>query len=158
TARCISEVSFLSDAAEERRLASPAYRERIARALARAVDRSLVRRARALDVDWCVIRQSIVNTALAEEAVWTRPNNTRAEESARDMLDRLRAYWRDGVKVADWDAQAKASAADSVAWSAAFVSWVVRTAGVTDGQGFKFSSRHIDYIVEALRNRERSSR
>lgn len=44
TARCISEVSYLTDPREEARLASEAYRERIAGALARGVNEALRRR------------------------------------------------------------------------------------------------------------------
>jgi hypothetical protein len=41
TARCLAEVSFLSDPAEETRLADPAYLDRIANALAQAVSHHL---------------------------------------------------------------------------------------------------------------------
>jgi N-acetylmuramoyl-L-alanine amidase len=45
TARCLAECSFLTDPAEEARLADPAYRDRIANALAAAVARYAASRA-----------------------------------------------------------------------------------------------------------------
>ena len=42
------------------------------------------------------------------------------------------------------------------AWSAAFVSYVVAQAGITSNDVFPCSIRHVDYIANAIRNRERS--
>ena len=123
-----------------------------------ATANTLRRRSRGLDTDWCAIRQSIIQTAIGEETFWTRGDGTPHEESDPDMLDQLRAYWRDGVRASDWSTKATRSAQDLESWSAAFVSWVMRTAGVPAGAGFTFSARHLVYIVDALRNREASDR
>ena len=109
--------------------------------------------------NWCQIKQDIVTTATSEEQVWVRTDGTKAQEADANMLDRLRAYWRDGAGVANWSDKADLSAADDPnegPWSAALVSWVLRAAGVPVGAGFKFSGLHLQYIVEALRNRESS--
>jgi N-acetylmuramoyl-L-alanine amidase len=163
TARCISEVSFLSDPSEEARLGSPAYRDRIAGALARSVERAVAPARRlapvqALAIDWGQIRSSIVKTADEEQGAWLDPSGGMLKESDPKVLELLTKYWRDGVGQSDAAAAASAagSAADQEAypWSAAFVSWVMRNAGVTSDMGFDFSSLHMTYVVGALRNRE----
>ncbi|MGH9963179.1 MAG: DUF2272 domain-containing protein [Pyrinomonadaceae bacterium] len=53
-------------------------------------------------------------------------------------------------------AAARESANNTRAWSAAFICFVMHTAGVRQVHGFEFSQRHITYMVGALRNRERS--
>ena len=167
-AACLLELDFLSHPDGEQRLRDPASLARLGRAIAAGVrafldsgrDTMPARLARPLQaIDWCQIKQGIASTATSEEQVWTRNNGTKFVESDGAMLPRLQAYWRDGAGVGNWKAQANLSATDANggAWSAAFVSWVLRTAGVPDGT-FAFSSAHIDYIVAALRNRERSDR
>jgi hypothetical protein len=43
-------------------------------------------------------------------------------------------------------------------WSAAFICFVMHTAGVRRAHGFEFGQRHLAYTVGALRNRERGDR
>ena len=163
-AACLLEVDYLSDPEGERRLRDPAALAKLGGAIADGVRSFLAngeasrRRSRGLDTDWCAIRQSIIQTAVGEETFWTRADGTPHEESDPDMLDQLRAYWRDGVGASDWSTKATRSAQNLESWSAAFVSWVLRTAGVPAGAGFTFSGRHLIYIVDALRNREASDR
>ncbi len=117
----------------------------------------------AAPIDWCLMRQTIAATARAEEVRWTRPNGTKFVESDPSRLAVLTQYW---ATVPGFRAPAAAAAAahDSALdlpgaeWSAAFICFVVRTAGVREADGFEFSQRHMTYIVGALRNRERSDR
>jgi peptidoglycan hydrolase-like protein with peptidoglycan-binding domain len=116
----------------------------------------------AAPVDWCRMRTTIANTARAELARWTRPNGTSIPESDPGMLQALTDYWAavPGFNAATALDAARNSAADDpdFPWSAAFICFVMRTAGVRRAHGFEFSQRHISYIVGALRNREQSDR
>jgi hypothetical protein len=110
-------------------------------------------------IDWCQMRQTIAAAARAEEASWTAANGQKILESNPSRLPILTSYWAavPGVNAA---AAAALSAADNVnwPWSAAFICFVMRRAGVLPAHGFQFGSKHITYIVGALRNRERSDR
>ena len=90
------------------------------------------------------LRQNIVKVAQAELARW---NFGQIDESDPKMRPVLEAYWRatpTGVPTSSnwWS---------NVAWSAAFISWVMKTAGA--GSNFRYSSAHTDYVGEAKRNR-----
>lgn len=117
---------------------------------------------RPLQLDWCQLRYGIIRSAVEEQGFWLLPNGSLRTESDPQMLANLEAYWRDGAGLSASAAQAQArlSAADDVSapWSAAFVSWCVRNAGVPNNVGFEFGPRHILYIVGALRNREAADR
>lgn len=108
---------------------------------------------------WCMLRTRIASIAMREERRWTRPNGTKYVESDRAMLPALMDYWR---SVPGYQTRPQAVAQRSAAndpdhpWSAAFICYVMREAGVTAADGFNFSGRHMNYIVGALRNRERS--
>jgi N-acetylmuramoyl-L-alanine amidase/GH25 family lysozyme M1 (1,4-beta-N-acetylmuramidase) len=162
TARCIVEVSYLTDPREEARLSDAQYRARIADALTRGVEDGLrpgrAVRSRGLQqaLDWCQIRFGIIKSADEEQGFWLDSASRLKTESDPTVLEMLEKYWRDGARVTNWAHAAQRSAADDVdfPWSAAFVSWVVTNAGVPDGVGFDFSMRHMTYIVGALRNRE----
>ena len=187
TARCLVEISFLSDPAEEARLATTAYRDRItsavARAIASAVDTTtaaqalqhgvvharraggargsygLAPRVRAFNhdqLDWCAIRNGIIRSAVEMQGAWLDPNDVLMQESNPAVLEHLEAFWRDGVQEPAWQQFAADSARDGRAWSGAFVSWVVRNAGVPDNVGFRFSGLHMHFIATALRNRMRN--
>ena len=171
TARCISEVSYLTEPNEEARLGQVSYRERIAGALARGVGTALavrpravsksIRRSRLLSApDWCQIRFGIIKSADEEQGFWLTPAGDLRKEGDPVVLEMLTKYWRDGAGDPNPEARAKDSAADAEnsPWSAAFVSWVMRNAGVPSNAGFDFSSLHMTYIVGALRNRERGQR
>lgn len=179
TARCLVEVSFIHDAAEEERLSDAAYREGIATALARGIEQGLAgqrtgarMRGRAVggrpaygraqrsfgfsprygQTDWCAIRHGIIRSAEEMQGAWLDPNGTMLQESHASVLPHLEAFWRDGLADADFADRAAEAAADTRPWSGAFISWVVRNGGVTDGQGFDFSGRHMTYIAQAVRN------
>lgn len=100
-------------------------------------------------LDWETIRATIVDLAISEEVTWTKQNGKKYKEVDSQMRSALEEYWT---------AAGLADSVDSLidnrtAWSAAFISWCVRTAGVPEGRGFDFGPSHIRYIVGALRNR-----
>jgi len=87
-------------------------------------------------------KKKLVKLANGELAKWknkTEGNNTTIQE--------LRNYWKQGAKV---------TASDSYyinnAWSAAFISYLMRIAGA--GDKFKYSARHSEYIQDAKQNRK----
>ncbi|HWB82132.1 MAG TPA: DUF2272 domain-containing protein [Nannocystaceae bacterium] len=110
--------------------------------------------------DWCQLRFNMIKSADEEQGFWLRPDGTLRGESDATMLALLEKYWRDGAGIGNAADMARLSAADddSAPWSAAFISWVVRYAGVPDSAGFVWGSAHIRYIVGALRNRENADR
>ncbi|MCW8934387.1 MAG: DUF2272 domain-containing protein [Gammaproteobacteria bacterium] len=112
-------------------------------------------------INWCTMRQTIAATARAEEVRWTAANGNKYQESNHPNRNQiLTSYW---LTVPGFTNQAAAAARatqsinNQVAWSAAFVCYVMHMAGIRQVNGFEFSQRHITYIVGALRNRERSS-
>lgn len=112
-------------------------------------------------VDWCAMRATIAATARAEEARWTAPNGQKYLESHPSRLPILAQYWATvpGFGTPAAAQNAAQNSANNVAgfeWSAAFICYVMHTAGVRQGHGFEFALRHMNYIVGALRNRERS--
>jgi hypothetical protein len=110
-------------------------------------------------VDWCQMRQTIARIARAEERRWTQPDGTKFLESHPSRLPILQSYWLTVpgfTTAADAARAARESARDARAWSAAFICFVMHTAGIRQVHGFEFSERHMNYIVGALRNRERS--
>ncbi len=70
------------------------------------------------------------------------------KETAEEGLKRVEKYWREGVT---WmtDAQIAAALEKRTAWSAAFISYVMRDAGAD--KKFLYSSGHRDYIRAAIR-------
>jgi hypothetical protein len=110
---------------------------------------------------WCCKRHSISAVARVEDMHWTNPaNNARLLESAASQRPFLVRYWMaTGLGAAAAANAAAQSAVDHVdfPWSAAFICFVMRAAGVTQADGFNFGSAHMSYIVGALRNRERST-
>jgi hypothetical protein len=111
--------------------------------------------------NWCQMRQTIAATARAEEARWTRPNGTKLIESNPSQLAILTQYWSTvpgfgSPAAARQAALRSANDLPNGEWSAAFICFVMHTAGVRPAHGFEFGQRHMNYIVGALRNRERS--
>jgi hypothetical protein len=117
----------------------------------------------AAQVNWCQVRQTIAATARAEEARWTAPNGRKLLENDASQLPLLRQYWTSvpgfgGAAAAAQVAQLSANDQPDGEWSAAFICHVMRTSGVQAAHGFNFRRRHMNYIVGALRNRERADR
>jgi peptidoglycan hydrolase-like protein with peptidoglycan-binding domain len=90
------------------------------------------------------LRNNIVSMALQERARWGNGTITECESRIRSVLE---GYWRTGV---GW-VPSSANWCSGAAWSAAFISWVMRKAGA--GSAFKYSSAHTDYVGAAKLNR-----
>jgi hypothetical protein len=115
----------------------------------------------AAPVNWCQMRQTIAAAARAEIPRWRTANGAALVESDATQLPILTQYWSvvPGFTAGNAAAaQAQISAADGPdgEWSAAFICFVMHTAGVRPQHGFVASQRHLSYIVGALRNRENS--
>lgn len=132
--------------------------------------------------DWCAIKQQIAYILGQAELDWFEvydpkyPNGRFIKENELEkdingkeikgkyrMTETLEEYWK-AVRGSSQNPPnyqnlnpARAALASSVdmAWSAAFVSWVMRESGIEESDGFIFSARHITYIVQALSNERR---
>ncbi|RYZ19275.1 MAG: DUF2272 domain-containing protein, partial [Sphingobacteriales bacterium] len=125
-----------------------------------------------LPKDWCGIRAQVTYILGQAQLDWydgwnPPPDGHKIPEGERlpggsfRMIAHLEEYWKavKGVgpgipnyKVGDPAVNARNSALNNEAWSAAFVSWAMQLAGVSENDGFIFSRRHIVYIVQALSN------
>ncbi|MHA7854918.1 DUF2272 domain-containing protein [Marinobacter shengliensis] len=96
-------------------------------------------------------KRDIVANAEAEETAWTNDDGTKRQEGTE--LAKLQDYFG---AIGQWavDQFAEDSRDNEAAWSAAFISYVVKNAGVKPSHGFSPSIRHMTYIVEALVNRK----
>lgn len=119
--------------------------------------RSWLGQAPAPAVNWCQMGQTIAATARAEHARWTGPNGQQILENDPSRLPILSEYWA-AVPVGNPGTAAAQSARDhdDFPWSAAFICFVMRRSGVLPAHGFRFGSKHITFIVGALRNREQA--
>lgn len=92
---------------------------------------------------WGRIRSRARELALGELQWW---RNGRRVENEPDVQSRLLEYWSatpSGPPPTNgpmWTS----------AWSAAFVSWILRQAGA--GRHFRYSGRHVNYVHQAVRN------
>jgi hypothetical protein len=112
---------------------------------------------------WCELRQRIAAVARAEHARWTPPGGRKLTEGDPGQVRVLTQYWSavpgfGSATAAEGAAQRSAAHDPDYPWSAAFICFVMRAAGVRPADGFVFGPRHMEYIVGALRNRERSDR
>ena len=108
---------------------------------------------------WCCKRHTIPAIARVEEMHWTTPAGVKLLENAASQRPFLVRYWMatgQNAATAANSAQQSANGVDDFAWSAAFICFVMRASGVLPADGFDFGSKHMSYIVGALRNRERS--
>jgi len=87
-------------------------------------------------------KKKLVNLANEELAKWKGK-----KEGNQTTIQQLRNYWKQGANV---------TASDNFyinnAWSAAFISYLMRIAGA--GDKFKYSQRHSEYIQAAKQNRK----
>ncbi|HTE25246.1 DUF2272 domain-containing protein [Flavitalea sp.] len=122
--------------------------------------------------DWCGIRAQVTYILGQAQLDWFDPWNPvpnghqipegeRMPDGSFRMISHLEEYWKavrgagaaiPNYKVANPAVNARNSAMNNEAWSAAFVSWAMQLAGVLEADGFIFSRRHIVYIVQALSN------
>ena len=88
-------------------------------------------------------RRKAVDIANKEWVAW---NKGKTKETDRSVYNRLKKYWDAvGWKESRWSPS-------GVAWSSAFVSWVMREAKA--GGDFNYSSSHSKYIRHAVKNRK----
>ena len=74
-------------------------------------------------------------------------------ETATDISDTLRDYWATGTGTAVSRADVRSAAwQNGHPWSAAFISWVMHTAGAA--MSFDYSAAHAQYIATAKKSRE----
>ena len=87
------------------------------------------------------LRSQIVEIARAEWEKWGR--GTKSETDA-GMKNSLRSYW---MSVEGSEAKVRTHIASAHAWSAVFISFVMRKAGA--GEAFKYSTYHSTFIAVA---------
>lgn len=92
------------------------------------------------------LRSKIIEIANSELVRW---GNGQITETDPNIWPTLQDYWRTGVGYLppDWRTRA---------WSAAFISWVMRRAGA--GHAFKYSGAHTRYVAAAKGNRKEGNR
>jgi hypothetical protein len=90
-------------------------------------------------------KKKLIDLANIEWNKWNNP--TKIKEGNAKTIKELRDYWRIGANVNGTD-----SYYINNAWSASFISWLMRTAGA--GTDFKYSSLHSIYIRDAIKNRK----
>lgn len=93
---------------------------------------------------------AIVRVAKREWCRWNQPRRlTERQDAARPMLQ---TYWRIGPGWTVSDAQLQdAQWQQTNPWSAAFISYVMRTAGA--GRRFRYAAKHAVYVRWAIENR-----
>ncbi len=110
--------------------------------------------------DWCQIRHNLIRVAVETQGDWLASGDNLKQENNASMFNLLTQYWQEGLAMSQSAAQsmARGSANDTIAWSAAFISWCVRTAMPNppppNDAGFLYHARHMAYIAQAARNRE----
>jgi peptidoglycan hydrolase-like protein with peptidoglycan-binding domain len=82
---------------------------------------------------------------------WTRWGKGTIKESNPNIRPVLEDYWRS----ATGSVPSSSNWWSNVAWSAVFISWVMRKAGA--GSNFRYSSAHTEYVGAAKRNKLTSS-
>lgn len=91
-----------------------------------------------------VLKTNIVQVARQEWERWQRGKMKEEDPRMRSVLE---GYWRQGAG----RLPTKARWWDTVPWSAAFISWVMRRAGA--GRHFRYSAAHAGYVAAARDNR-----
>ena len=94
-------------------------------------------------------KKKLTDLANSEYNKWNK-NGVKIKEGSNDTIQELRDYWKKGANVVQSD-----SYYINNAWSASFISYLIRMAGgETD---FKYSSSHSVYIREAVKNRKENN-
>ena len=93
------------------------------------------------------LQKKIIDVANKE---WTDWRKGKAKEDDSNMYDRLTTYWDNvGWKSSQWSPT-------GTAWSAAFISYVMRKGGA--GGLFKYNASHSAYIRDAVKNRKENKK
>jgi len=91
-------------------------------------------------------RRRVVRYAEEELKKW---NEGKTKETQDSVYDDLKRYWESiGWKENQWSPS-------GVAWSSAFISYIMRKANAKDD--FKYSQSHTDYIRDAIKNRKENN-
>lgn len=93
-------------------------------------------------------KRKLSNLAESEWNAWNASG--KIKEGSPQTMDRLRKYWEEGAGVKQSD-----SYYVNEAWSAAFISYVMRKSGAKDT--FPYSHSHSNYIVKSIKNRKTDS-
>lgn len=91
-------------------------------------------------------KTKLIDLANKEYNKWNK-NGVKIKEGSNDTIQDLRNYWLIGAKVKQTD-----SYYINEAWSAAFISYLMRQAGAEND--FQYNSSHSVYIREAIKNRK----
>ena len=67
-------------------------------------------------------------------------------------MDKLRAYWKEGAGVTNWNDKQMTDEA----WSAAFISYIMKKSGA--GDDWKYSPSHSTYITASIKNRKENNK
>lgn len=100
------------------------------------------------NLSWFKVK--VKNVVASEFRAWNKKDGKKTETDP-DVIERLQKYWRDGAGRTISDASARAEA-----WSAAFISYVMKKSGA--GKHFPYSSSHSTYITAAIKNRKEDNK
>lgn len=95
------------------------------------------------------IAKKAIDVAQLEFDAWNT-GGTQRKEGDSSVYDRLKKYWQEGADIF-WTKTKMINEA----WSAAFISYVMRKAGA--GDNFKYSPSHSVYIRDAIKNRKENN-
>ena len=96
------------------------------------------------------VARNAVDLAKGEFDYWNEGSNQRKENEA-SVFDRLKDYWQEGADIF-WSKTKMVNEA----WSAAFISYLMKKAGA--GDDFKYSASHSVYIRDAIKNRKEDNK
>lgn len=91
---------------------------------------------------------TLTANALSEYEAWGKGI---IKEGDAKTMDRLRSYWKEGAGVKNWTDKQMINEA----WSAAFISYVMRKSGA--GTDWKYAPSHSVYIADSVRNRKQNN-
>jgi hypothetical protein len=93
-------------------------------------------------------KKKLVRLANEEHDAWNK--NGKIKEGSQDTIQRLRDYWNVGTNT-----KANDNYYINTAWSATFISYLMRKAGA--GDDFKYYPAHSGYITQAIKNRKENN-
>lgn len=95
------------------------------------------------------IGRKAIDIAKQEFVDWNKDGKRKEQDPS--MLDNIKKYWQEGTDTF-WS-EAKMV---NEAWSAAFISYLMKKAGA--GNNFKYSVSHSEYIRDAIKNRKENNK
>jgi len=97
-----------------------------------------------------ILSKKATALALAEFNEWNK-GGVKRKEGDSSMYDKIKAYWNEGT-----DTFWSKTKMINEAWSAAFISYVMKKSGA--GNDFKYSNSHSVYITDAIKNRKEQNK